>query len=277
MKKILVPTDFSANAKSAFEYALKLADEIHALVEVVHIYHPTAHQVEGVLVYSDDEMQSSLKQKMYEFIESCFDKSIEDILLGEMVAYQLEIGFATDKIVELSKSGEYEMVVMGATGTTGMFEKIFGKVSFHVAQYAGCPTILIPAGVQYEPIREIMYASEYESTDRNTLNELQVFSKIFDANIHLVHVYDEEEKQPEGFSHFLIEKAFQLKAPSLKFTMDSITSDSVAGGLEKYAEEKSMDLMVLLKPKKKFWQRLLYKSETKGMLMNPQLPIMVLH
>lgn len=277
MKKILVPTDFSDNAKSAFEYALKLADKINALVEVVHYYHHSPRKVKGFLEYSDENSQENLRGKMYDFIESCFDNSIEDILLSEMVSYRLELGFATDKIIEFSNSGDYEMIVMGATGATGMLEKVFGKVSFHVAQNAACPVILIPARVVFKPIEAIMYASEYETADRNILYELQNFAKMFDAKIHLVHVYDKNEKQPEGVGHFLLEKAFQLKAPSLKFKMESVTSDSVAHGLEKFAEEKSMDLMVIVKPKRKFWQRIIHKSQTNKIVMNPQLPIMVMH
>jgi nucleotide-binding universal stress UspA family protein len=277
MKKILVPTDFSENAKSAFEYALKLADKIKANVEVVHVYHPSAQPIEGFMVYSDNEIPEYLQARMHKFIESCFDKSIEDILLGERISYRLEFGFATHKIVEFSKTGEYEMVVMGATGTTGILEKVFGKISYYVAQQAGCPVILIPAGVQFEPIKEIIYASEYESANEEILDELQKIAKFFDAKIHLVHVYDEDEKQPEGEGYFLLEKSFHLKAPALKFTMDAVTSDSVAHGLEKFAEEKAMDLMVIVQPKRNFWQRLIHKSRTNEIVMNPQLPIMVMH
>jgi nucleotide-binding universal stress UspA family protein len=280
MKKILVPTDFSENAKSAFEYALKLADNINATVEVIHIYHPSVQPIEGFIAYPKTEIPEFLEKRMHEFIENCFDKSIEDILLDEGVSYRIEFGFATHSIVEFSKTEEYEMIVMGTTGTTGkagILEKLFGKVSFYVAQQAVCPVILIPAGVQFEPIKEIIYASEHESADEEILDELQKIVSFFDAKIHLVHVYDEDEKQPEGEGYFLLEKSFHLKAPALKFTMDAVTSDSVAHGLEKFAEEKEMDLMVIVQPKRNFWQRLIHKNRTNEMVMNPQLPIMVMH
>lgn len=277
MKKILVPTDFSENAKSAFEYALQLAKKIRAQVEVVHVYHLTPHQVEGFLVYSDEELRESLRGKMHRFIEGCFDKSIEDILLGELVGYRLEIGFAADKLVEFSKSGNYDLVIMGATGSTGMLEKVFGKVSSHVAKKSGCPVILVPAGVVYEPIQDIMYAGEYGSADGGILYDLQNFAKEFDANVHLVHVYDDDQKQAAGERHHLLEKAFQLKAPSLKFTMESVTNKTVAHGLEKFAVENKMDLMVLVKPQRKLWQRLLHQNQTDEIIMNPQIPLMVMH
>lgn len=277
MKKILLPTDFSENAKSAFEYALKLADEIKASIEVVHVYHVTPQQVEGSLEYSEKELKEILREKMHDFIESCFDKSIKKILKGNKISYQLVLGFATDKIVELSKSGEYDFLVMGATGETGILERVLGKVSSHVAKNADCPVFLIPEGIRYEPIQDIMYAGDYGTSDIGILRQLQEFSENFDANIHLVHVYDDEKTQAAGEKYHLLEKAFQRKAPTLKFTMESVMDKSVAHGLGTYAEENGMDLMVLVKPKLKLWQRLIHKSATDEIIMNPKIPLMVMH
>ncbi len=40
MKNILVPTDFSENAASAYLYAIELAKRFNATVTVVHVYQP---------------------------------------------------------------------------------------------------------------------------------------------------------------------------------------------------------------------------------------------
>ena len=40
LKRILVPTDFSDNARTAYEYAIDLAEQFHAKIDVVHIYEP---------------------------------------------------------------------------------------------------------------------------------------------------------------------------------------------------------------------------------------------
>ena len=40
IKRILVPTDFSETARTAYEYAISLAEQFKASVDVVHIYRP---------------------------------------------------------------------------------------------------------------------------------------------------------------------------------------------------------------------------------------------
>ena len=279
MKRILVPTDFSENASSAFLYAMELAENLNAMVTVMHIYHPSANHLNEFYIPSDDEIQKISEERLDKFVSKHYSKNIEEVIVATMVEQKLIIGFAADKLVEMSQSGEYDMIVMGATGSTGVLEKVFGKVSLYVAQRAACPVLLIPAGVLFRSIKRLMYASEYESADSNVLMQIGEFSNLLNAKIHLVHVYDHKEvaKSGDHISHFLLEKAFQLKAPWLQFKMDSIKSDTVAHGLETYALEHNMDWMILVKPQRKFWQRFFHVSRTNEIIMNPQIPLMVMH
>ena len=106
-----------------------------------------------------------------------------------------------------------------------------------MAQSSACPVLLIPAGVRFEPIREIMYAIEYELVNEKCLVQLEKISSKLAANVRLVNVYENIEKKPNGTKSSLIGKIFQQKVPNLKFTMEAIRSDSVVHGLEKYATE----------------------------------------
>ena len=279
MKKILVPTDFSENASSAFLYAMELAESLNAMVTVVHIYHPSANHLNEFYIPSDEEIQKISEERLDQFVAKHYSKNIEEVVVATMVEQKIIIGFAADKLVEMSKSGEYDLIVMGATGSTGVLEKVFGKVSLYVAQRAACPVLLIPAGVLFRPIKRLMYASEYESANSKVLMQIGDFSNLLNAKIHLVHVYDKTEisTSSDHIAHFLLERAFQLKAPWLQFEMDSIKSDTVAHGLETYAQEHNMDWMILVKPQRKFWQRLLHVSKTNEIIMNPQIPLMIMH
>ena len=273
MKKILVPTDFSENAKCAFNYALNLAKQVDATITVVHIYHPSVNHMNEYMIVADNELEKVSREQLDKFVKNN-DSTIEvDVRLEQ----QLELGFAAEKLVKMSKIGEYDLIVMGATGSTGLLEQVFGKVSLHVAQSSACPVLLIPSGVRYEPVKEIMYAIEYELVNEPALVKLEDFSNKLNSNVHLVHVYEDIDKNPEGARSSLVEKTFQQKVPNLKFTMDTISSDTVVHGLSDYAKENEMDWMVLVKPQRKLWQRLLHTSKTNEILMNPQIPLMVMH
>ena len=279
MKRILVPTDFSKNASTAFLYAMELAESLNAMVTMVHVYHPSANHLNEFYIPTDDEIQKLSEEELNKFVTKYYSENTEEVVVATMVEQKLIIGFAADKLVEMSKSGEYDLIVMGATGSTGVLEKVFGKVSLYVAQQAVCPVLLIPADVLFRPFRKLMYASEYESADEKVLVQIGEFSILLNAKIHLVHVYNKTETPTLGkhLAHFLLEKAFQLKAPWSQFKVNSIKSDTVAHGLETYAQEHNMDWMILMKPQRKFWQRLLHTSKVNEIIMNPQIPLMVVH
>ena len=277
MKNILVPTDFSENSKSAFNYALELAERFEAKVTVIHVYHPSLNTANSMMVYIDEELEKINSQQLDQFVASACSDRRGEVIVANQIDKKIILGYAVDKIVELSESEDYDLIVMGATGKTGFLEKTFGKVSSAVAKQSKCPVLLIPANTKFEPIKKIMYASEYESADESILLKIDNFSKKMNSEVHLVHVYGEEEQGENGPGYFLLEKVFQLKAPTLEFEMGAITSDTVANGLEKYAEINDMDWMVIVKPHRKFWERILHRSRTNEIIMNPQIPLMIMH
>jgi nucleotide-binding universal stress UspA family protein len=277
VKNILAPTDFSENSKCAFNYALELAEQLNAAITVVHIYHPSVNPMNEYMIITDNELDVISKNRLNEFVKIKQSKSQDGVAVADRVEQKLELGFVAEKLVSMSKSGEYDLIVMGATGSTGLLEKVFGKVSLHVAQSSACPVLLIPAGVRFEPIREIMYAIEYELVNEKCLVPLEKLSSKLAVNVHFVNVYEDIAKKRNGTKSSLIEKIFQQKVPNLKFTMEAIRSDSVVHGLEKYATEKNVHWMVLVKPQRKFWQRFLHTSKANEIIMNPQIPLMVMH
>ena len=270
MKKILVPTDFSENAKSAFKYAVELAQRLEAEVTVVNIYHPSATVVNEYPLPIDVELLKINRERLAKFAASDDQKNIESVGISERVEQRVEIGFAVDKLVELSNTGEFDLIIMGATGATGLMEKVFGKVSLSVAERANCPVLLIPRNASFSPVQKIMYATNFENINMSVLLKIENLSRNLTAKINLVHVSDQEKNLQKL-------KGLKKKLTSLNAVMDTITSSSVADGLETYATENDIDWMVIVKPHLNFWQRLTHKSKTNPIVMNPKVPLMVMH
>lgn len=270
MKKILVPTDFSGNAKAAYKYALALAQQLDAQVTVINCYHPSATVVNEAPLPIDGVLLRLNRERLANFVSSDMKQDMESVVVAEMVEQRIEIGFAVDKLVEISKSGEFDIIIMGATGQTGLMEKVFGKVSLSVAERAACPVLLIPSGVSFSPVKKIMYATNFEAVNMSVLLTIEKISRILNSKVHLVHVSD-KNKSSQNLEDL------EKKLPSLNAVMDTITSDSVAQGLETYAAENNTDWMVIVKPHLNFWQRLTHKSQTNPMIMNPKIPLMVMH
>ena len=273
MKKILVPTDFSERAKDAYMYARALAEEYDASIKVVHAYHPTADVINPYEVSQIPILEDIKKDAMINFVSHGFNNTIVDVIIAEQIDHEIVIGFPIEKITELSK--DYDLIVMGTTGQGGhLLEKLMGSVSSKIAQFAHCPVMLIPEGKKYRGVNNIAFAGSYDSTDEKALKTMIEYARLFDANVHVVHIY---ERQEMGVSELVLEKLFEKKAPELSFKMISVTNKSVEKGLREYAVENDIDLLVNVTKERKFWDNLLHRSVTKQLVLNAKTPLLVLH
>ncbi|MEL6924863.1 MAG: universal stress protein, partial [Bacteroidota bacterium] len=260
MKKILVPVDFSDNARNAFTYAQELALYLDADIKVVHFAHPSVDPVNPYLTVPTDAFPKHKVKQLKEFVSKAMEPQLATVLTEANVQQEVELGFAAEDIVRYTKSGEFDLVVMGTTGAGGVINQVFGSVSSHVSQHAACPVLFVPADTPFRDFDNILYASNYHSADDDVLRQITDFAGLFPANIHLVHVNETKKKGDYQFEEHLLEQIFRKKAPELEFRMVTVQSENAWTGLRQYARENGVDLIVLASLHRNFWQRLWHKS-----------------
>ncbi len=280
MKNILVPTDFSPAAKGAFQFALDVAERQGSKLNAVHIYHPEFDQESTWLNSSFLDGVSYAKDRLATFVEEALTADTTDgVATVVEVEQEVITGFAVDEILELSKSKDVDLIVMGSTGEQGFLEKLFGSVSTNVTQRAECPVMLVPQGVQFRGFKHIMYASNYEAAERPTLHKMVDVANAFGADIHFVHVEETggDSKTFQEIESRLFNVLFNDSDPTFAFSLTKIEGQSVVDGLNEYAIKHHIDLVVMVCPHRNFWEQLFHKSVTKAMTLNTKLPILVLH
>ena len=101
MKKILVPTDFSENSKCAFNYAIELAKHLKAEITVVHIYHPSINNMNEFMIITDNELEAISRKLLDEFVKDNKSKSQKEVTVANRIEQKLEIGFVTEKLINM--------------------------------------------------------------------------------------------------------------------------------------------------------------------------------
>ena len=71
--------------------------------------------------------------------------SIKNLFAEYNVNYEIKIvhGTPTDKVVEISNSGEYQAIILGTRGLNSFQEMVLGSVSHKVAKRAQIPVIIV--------------------------------------------------------------------------------------------------------------------------------------
>ena len=59
--------------------------------------------------------------------------------------------------------------------------------------------------------------------------------------------------------------------------MSQVEGQTVATGLNEYALRHRIDLIVLARPSRDFWENIFHKSVSQAMALNTKLPILIYH
>jgi len=267
MKKILFPTDFSPASKNAFKYAIALAKEIGAKIEVIHVY---LVPFTGTDLYLDLSRQRELRiekqmqkeQQLARFCESYdFDNYGDKLVFPGL--------FIDQDIIDRSKKG-CDIVIMGTKGERNALDKLMGSVTTRLMMNAGCPVLAIPENAEYKGIQEITYATTFSSKDQHFLAKLANFGSAFNARIHFLHVSDDPK-------HGVEDEVYIEGLPSRSIKFSVVSNASIMDGVDGFLQTHASDVLALYIPKRNLWERLFHSSFSKKMTFHTDTPLFVFH
>lgn len=268
MKKIVVPTDFSDTSWNAVAYAYGLAEHINGVLNLMHVYLPSAVDVNTL---SENTIKEMKEDQLDEFYKKVTTTWVGEKSNSPAIVKTFKLGFPVEEIVELAKE-EDAFVVMGSTGDTGAFKKFFGSISTTVAQKSDQPVFIIPPNAVFKPVKKIAYACECDEIPEKIMESINNVAELMDAEIHLVHVEEKEEMD----MYFDLIKFWKDRYPDAKVENHFIQDDNVNHALNEFVEQKGIDLLVMAHHQRGFLEGLFHKSETKQMSINSKTPLLVL-
>lgn len=281
IKNILVPVDFSDNAKAAFEYAVALADNIGAAsVKALYIYDDyTPTPLSDSLVIPEGKTAEEYLADLDWFIEA-EEANIGEVLTKTKVRLEKKVvqGKPADKIIEYSDSGDYDLIVMGTTGKKEFSEVLFGSTATNVSQKAKCPVLLVPTGSTYRGMNDIIYACDFDHTSRKHISVVADIANTFKSQVELLFVKtDMTDKDNYTADAQNFAKAFAAESPELKVTAHVIDEESVVEGVNTFAKKANADLVVMVTKHRSFWERIVHTSITKQVAMYADEPVLIVH
>jgi nucleotide-binding universal stress UspA family protein len=275
MKKILVPVDFSKTSQNAYFYAIEWARVLGGSIHLVNIYSGSFDPKEALVVSDLETRHDQILSELTHFMHTASNNnsSTKDPLVS--VTIDAYLGFAGEKIVSLSE--DFDMVIMGSTGRSGILEKIFGSVSSLVSKHATCPVMLIPHGTTFKSPDNILYAANLQSIDESMIDFAIDMADTFESAIHFVHV-TQDESGIAPFKEKVFRELLVKKKINRAYYISTVIDDDVLEGLSGYQKANQIDLFVIVSLKRSFWDSILHKSTTKRLALSPKnVPCMVLH
>lgn len=277
MKAILVPTDFSATAITAFRYAMAIAPKLGIKeIKLISVFHAPINFRDDSGYIAEVEIEKAKKvceEHLLDFIEVENRHSPLSIL----VTYEAVHGIASNAILEAARHPNTELIVIGTTGIHDTMDKWLGTVSNIVAQKADRPILLVPNGTKYTPVERLLYACDFSRPyfDVHTEGVVADLAKKLDARVDVVFVKNDNKDYENDKK--VMEKVFKTDAPDVPLNVKIIEGVSIVQAIRDYAVAEDIDWMVLATEQRSFFQDLLHYSVSKKLALHPEVPLLVVH
>jgi nucleotide-binding universal stress UspA family protein len=281
MKKLLVATDFSANAKHAAEYGYLLAKQIKAGVFLCNIITvPAEMPGSGMVVWPMDEGDVLLDDSIEELkrLKAHLEQTDHTETFRPPVDYLNETGTVKEIVNDVSSKQKIDFVIAGTHQPGGLDGFLLGDHTYDLINACIKPLLIIPATAHFAPIKKIAFASDFEhpENDLKEIYELIALAKMLNAEILITHVYNKNmdslkfEKQIE---QFLLEISNKANYPQIYYRI--LKQNPVESGLEWLCDHGQIDMLAMVHRAHGFFHTLFKGSHTQKMAKKINIPLLV--
>ena len=259
--KLLVPTDFTNEAHSAIQHAVKLGVIVQAEVILLN-------------VVKDKSDIPAATTKLKE--EEKWAKTVNDQIDVRSI---VGVGNIFDDIGDAASELGVSLIIMGTHGASG-WQKITGSYALKVITNSSVPFIV----VQDQLMNDTGYDSIVVPLDLNneTKQKLEMVASIahyFDSEVHLITPNESDEFLSNKLKANRIWAAKYLKGKNVKFTTQIVDDgDNLLEGVFKLSKKVEADLIAIMNLQKNSLMGVLGSSYQQEIIANKaKVPVLCLN
>lgn len=142
IKKILLPTDFSPGSDVAAKFALNLANQVAGQITVFHVAEfPPYGGYEGI-TWITAQMLNDAEMDADKLLKEFVQKMGKDVPIHTHL--ETKERNSSKAICDFAKTNDFDVVVIGRHGRTGINKLLLGSVTDKIVRSAPCPVLVIP-------------------------------------------------------------------------------------------------------------------------------------
>lgn len=282
MKTILVPIDYSKNARNALAYGLEIARIADARLILFHAFYPIMTPPASLNV---TDVIAALEEGKARSLEEYGQANLNEIGSenGNLQAYKnmhlqavARMGGSYEMILQAIDKYKADLVVMGMQGGGALSQALLGSNTISVMQESQVPILAVPENMPFRHFRNVVFAANLKKIPANAdLQPLRNFLNVFEPRLQVLHLY-RNHLQCASFDAEFAQELLAGKLPGIDLDFTFMVQEEVAAGIQEFIQEQQAELLVLVPQRHNFLERLLDRSVTGKITAHPQVPLLAL-
>lgn len=269
MKKILIATDYSAEAENAAEYAAAVAAEQgHELI--LFNYSEISIHLLNARASSDDF------DSMLELFRKNLDKAAESLSRKYKVSVKpyLASGNFYDSLIACINQYKPAVVVMGMANRS-VEQDLLGNTTTSTIHKLEFPLLAIPVSAKYKGIKNVLFACDLEKgVEDKVLKDVHELATVFGAAVEVFYVTETLEalQGADEADHAVVDKSLT----GINYYYKNVQSRRIIGAIQDEIKEIHADLLIMSPYKYGFWDSIVHRSKTRMMASGNNVPLLSL-
>jgi len=285
MKTNLLLIDSYRNIEDLIHFAFSFSNRVNHNLKIYYVLdfnwmkQSALIGASGISSVSIVNTERSLNHE-YEEAEAKIRDVVTNYLKKSSVNFPIDLNVSKNNRIdiikdELEKNSDLMVLISNHQNYSEITD---GLVSYpKLVEFVKCPILVIPDNTRAANIQNVVYASDYNPEDIQSLKHLSGFMQKSDnTNITILHNESDfnfkEKLQWAGFKDIV---QSEIDSPPLKFVLkegkDFIT------GMQEFAKESNPDMLVVMKEEKGFFEDIFSTNKTKNVLTHFDKPVLVYH
>jgi nucleotide-binding universal stress UspA family protein len=248
MKRILVPTDFSAPATLAADVAAEIAKKAKAeiiLLHVIEVPSTESFSVEGQIGKLNDWDDKLFTLKLIELAKKqigLLASTLRD--KGVEVSTKIRMGNPFHGMRTSITAQKADLIVMGTSGRSRMEEMIVGSNTEKIVRHSKCPVLTVHEKLNGVNFKNIVYATSISPSEKDFATVVINAQAMYNSTIHLVRVNTPMNFKPDTKVKPAME-AFARKLRLKNYTINVFNDASEEEGILHFADIIKADLIAM--------------------------------
>jgi len=190
IQKILFPTDFSNASTAALGHAVMLAENFSAELTLFHVAVDERHMQQAhfpELEKAGDELEEMIEEQLAEITGAARPRRLA---VKRVVRQNPE---PVEEIAKYSAGENFDLLVMGTHGRTGMAHLLMGSIAESLVRVAPCPVLTVREHMEKEevaPYLNILVPVDFSPHAEKALKYGIALAMNFEASLSVLHVLD---------------------------------------------------------------------------------------
>jgi nucleotide-binding universal stress UspA family protein len=188
------------------------------------------------------------------------------------ISHVLILGNLIPEIQKITKEENIDFVVMGTKGATGLKETFLGTVATKVMSDVKAAVLAIPEQCKYQPIKKILFVTQFRPEDLETLKKVMALAKVFKAHIDCLHVL--ASPQTDKIDH---KEGWEQIVENQDILLHSIVGNDVEGIVLNFIDLHKINMIAMHVYHRNFFEKLFKVSLSKKLAFHVDVPILAIH